>query len=1014
LSDPLTQWRGLNVGAEAFVAAMLQAGAQPVCVLDAAGVIRLASPAAVATLGYEDAGELVGRHSHEALHYSRADGSACPAARCLTQLSPTAGELVTSELDWFRRRDGSMFPVAYVSVPLDMPAGRGAVVAFTDLEDPLRADRVLREREADLADEQASLRRVAALAAQGASSGEVFAAVAAEVAQVMHLPLVAVGRYDDDGATMRVIGCWGDRRHPFQAGTLWPLDGPSMAAEVLRTGRPARVEGYAELPGTLAAGARESGVRVGAGAPIIVDGRVWGVMATGSSDAQLPDRVEDRLADFTALVATAITNGQAREDLGRLANEQAALRRVATLVAEGATPADMFAAVAREIGLVLQLPVITMFRYEPDGTVTGIGAIGDHPFQPGTNWPLDGPSMTAVVRRTGQPTRVEGYADIPGAIGEASRRAGFQAAVAAPIVVDGEVWGAVCAGAADPRVLVPLDAESRLSQFTALVATAISNTQAREDLSRLADEQAALRRVATLVAEGATPADVFAAVAREIARVLKLPLVGMYRYEPDGTVTGVGAMGQHPFQPDTNWPLDGPSMTAVVRRTGRPTRVEDYTEVPGTLGEAAVRAGFVSGVGAPIVVDGELWGSVVACSDQPEPLPPDAESHLSQFTALVATAISNTQAREDLSHLADEQAALRRLATLVAQGADAPVVFDAVCEETSRVVGASSVNLAHFTADGSNLTMAGCSVRDVHVPAGTLLPLDGDSVNAVVRDTAAPARFESYEGASGALAHLLRRLGIRSEVGAPVVVEGRVWGVLVAGSDGPEPLPASTERRLANFAELIATAVANAAARSELMASRVRIVEAADQQRRQVVRDLHDGAQSRLIHAVIALERVPEDVRPLIEEGLTHARSAIGELRDLAHGIHPEILSHNGLAAAVQALAGRTPLPVEVEIPAERFPTAIESAAYFVAAEALTNVAKYARATTARITATRPPSALRLVVEDDGAGGATPVPGGGLTGLGDRLAALDGHLTIDSPAGGGTRISAEIPLPAAA
>jgi signal transduction histidine kinase len=402
----------------------------------------------------------------------------------------------------------------------------------------------------------------------------------------------------------------------------------------------------------------------------------------------------------------------------------------------------------------------------------------------------------------------------------------------------------------------------------------------------------------------------------------------------------------------------------------------------------------------------------------------DAERRLSQFTALVATAISNSQAREDLSQLAHEQAALRRLATLVAQAAEPRVVFDAVCEETGRLLGASSVNLDRFTADGLDVTMAGWSVREVHVPAGTRMALDGDSVRSLVRDTAAPARFDSYEHASGELGDLIRRLGIRSEVGAPVVVEGRVWGALVAASDGPDQLPAGTELRLAGFAELIATAISNGAARSELLASRVRIVEAADEQRRRVVRDMHDGAQSRLIHTVIALERaqvhaqayddVAPEVRELVEEGLMHARSAINELRELAHGIHPAILTNKGLAAAIEVLADRTPLPVELDIPDERFPNAVESAAYFVAAEALTNVVKYARASTARIEGARTPAGLRLVVEDDGVGGARRAPGGGLAGLGDRVAALDGVLAIDSPPGGGTRIRAEIPVPTAA
>jgi len=392
--------------------------------------------------------------------------------------------------------------------------------------------------------------------------------------------------------------------------------------------------------------------------------------------------------------------------------------------------------------------------------------------------------------------------------------------------------------------------------------------------------------------------------------------------------------------------------------------------------------------------------------------PPGAENRLSNFTELVATAIANSQAHEQLQRLADEQAALRRVATLVARGAEPPVVFDAVCRETGRLFGSTTVNLARFTADGFNLTMAGWSMRDVHVPAGTRLPLAGETINTLVRDTAAPGRFDSYGEASGELAELLRARGVRAEVGAPVVVDGRVWGALVAGTDEPESLPAGLELRLARFAELIATAVSNATSQAELVASRARIVEAADQQRRRVVRDLHDGAQQRLVSAVMSLQLAEAhgESTPLVAEGLEHVRAAIAELRELARGIHPAILTDHGLAAAVEALADRAPLPVLVDIPEDRYPPSVESAAYFIAAEALTNVAKYANAREVRVSAGQAGGRLVLTIDDDGVGGARASSGSGLSGVQDRVSALDGTLTVDSPAGGGTRIRAAIPL----
>jgi signal transduction histidine kinase/putative methionine-R-sulfoxide reductase with GAF domain len=667
----------------------------------------------------------------------------------------------------------------------------------------------------------------------------------------------------------------------------------------------------------------------------------------------------------------AASSSQAREDLRRLADEQAALRRVATLVARGVPGSEVFAAVTEEVAWLFGADFAGMSRYESDDTRIVVARWPkdlDH-LRVDTRLPIfDGVNLARLVMQTGQPARIDDWDATSGASADIIRELGVRSSVGSPIVVGGRLWGVL---SVDSRRLnaFPRDTERRLASFAELVATAVANTQVRADLGRLADEQAGLRRVATLVAEGTSPGEVFAALAREIGLVLGLPLVGMFRYEGDGSVTVVGAMGEHPFRPGSNWPVGGGGMAAVVRGSGRAVRVES-----GVGGEGV---GFGMGVAAPIVVDGQVWGVVCAgAAGRGVVVPVDGERRLSEFTALVATAISNAQAREDLRRLADEQAALRRLATLVAQDAEPRVVFDAVCEETGRVLGASSVELACVGADGVSVMMAGWRAGD------------GGGV------------------------------GVGSEVAAAVVVEGRVWGALSAAG-GRDRLRAGTEVRLAGFAELIATAVSNAAARAELVDSRVRIVEAADEQRRRVVRDLHDGAQSRLIHTVIALERargqegVPVGVREFVEEGLMHAHAAIGELRDLAHGIHPAMLTHNGLAAAVEVLGDRAPVVVRVDIPGERYPMAVESAAYFVAAEALTNVVKYADASLVAITATRTAGRLRLVVEDDGVGGAVLQPGAGLAGVGDRLAALDGELSIDSPPGGGTRIRADIPLPAA-
>jgi signal transduction histidine kinase len=369
-----------------------------------------------------------------------------------------------------------------------------------------------------------------------------------------------------------------------------------------------------------------------------------------------------------------------------------------------------------------------------------------------------------------------------------------------------------------------------------------------------------------------------------------------------------------------------------------------------------------------------------------------------------------------LRFVADEQAALRRVATLVARGAPSQTVFDAVCAETGRLIGATTVNLAHFTPDDVNETISGWSLRGVHVPTGTRLPLAGSTINSLVRRTRAPGRCETYEGAPGPLAARLRELGIRSEVGAPVVVDGEVWGALIAGTDRAEPMPAGTEYRVASFAELIATAVSNATARAELIASRARIVAAADEARRRLARDLHDGAQQRLVSAVMSLQLAdqrldtdPTGARRLLREALGHAHDGLQDLRELAAGMHPSILTNRGLSAAVDALAQRSPVPVDIQVPDRRYPPPVEAATYFIIAEALTNTVKHASATRSHVNVEEHDDTLLVNVDDDGRGGAN-LRGSGLPGIKDRIDALGGGFHLDSPPGRGTRLRVSLPL----
>ena len=525
-----------------------------------------------------------------------------------------------------------------------------------------------------------------------------------------------------------------------------------------------------------------------------------------------------------------------------------------------------------------------------------------------------------------------------------------------------------------------------------------------------------LRRIAALVAGGAASGDVFEAIAREVAHVVGLPLVLVWRFDPGkttATVIGEWSEVPHSWQAGTRWPLDGPGLAVQMLKTGRPARIDDYAELPGTIAAASRETRLRGSAGAPIIVDGDMWGWMAA-ADSRATLPDHIEDRLAEFTELVATAISNTESRAGLRRLAEEQAALRRVATLVARGIRPEQVFAAVANEVGRLLSADLANVCRFESDGTLTFVASASER---FPVGSRWPIQGHTnLATLVLETGQPARLDNYADATGPLAEGIREDGIRSVVGTPIRVEGRLWGLMAAGSSQAQPLPPDTEARLGSFTELVATAIANAEARTEVAASRARIVEAADEERRRVVRDLHDGAQQRLVHTVItlklahrAMQNGEEDAPALLTEALDHAERATDELRELAHGILPAVLTQGGLRSGVDALTSRMPVPVETAVSVGRLPPAVEATAYFVVSEALTNVAKHARAAHAAVTARVGDGSLEVQVRDDGVGGAR-LDGSGLLGLRDRLAVLDGQLRVESPAGGGTLVAAAIPL----
>jgi signal transduction histidine kinase len=377
-------------------------------------------------------------------------------------------------------------------------------------------------------------------------------------------------------------------------------------------------------------------------------------------------------------------------------------------------------------------------------------------------------------------------------------------------------------------------------------------------------------------------------------------------------------------------------------------------------------------------------------------------------------------AAEESQHaLADEQAALRRVATIVAAEASPHRVFAQVTEEVAKLLAVPAASVMQF--DGPHTArVVGAWSADGRLlfPVGATLELNGDTVVAKVRRTRSPQRVERYEETPGTLADTVRHFGYRAAVAAPVSVGGRLWGVLVAitGSDGP--LPAGLENRLCDFADLAAQALANADAYEKLAASRARLVEVADAERRRLERNLHDGAQQRLVSVALQLNMAAarlESDKPAAREMLLMAREELGhglaDLRELARGIHPAVLTEHGLGPALDALLARAPVPVEIEeLPAERLAPAVEAAAYYVIAETIANVGKYAGASHATVSVERSNGKATVVVADDGVGGADPARGSGLHGLGARVEALNGHLDIQSPEGHGTRITAEIPL----
>jgi signal transduction histidine kinase len=541
----------------------------------------------------------------------------------------------------------------------------------------------------------------------------------------------------------------------------------------------------------------------------------------------------------------------------------------------------------------------------------------------------------------------------------------------------------------------------------------MADVDQRDELSWLVEEQSALRRIATLVAEGAEEADIAGAVTYEIAQLFGSQRANAMRWDGE-TITVLGDWGEEGLARHAGrvFSYGGDTITARIVESCAPARVDSPDDITTAFGkERWAELGLYAAIGAPIIVAGRLWGVVTASRTTPgDPFPDRAEQRLADFASLVAQAVVNLESRRELAALVQEQAALRRVATLVAGGKPQAEVLGAVMREASTIFGAHAVTVVRWEGvqDEVMILASWNDGADNQVTAGSLYHPAPGSPTLRVLETGFPQRADEPS----------TELGPRLAIAAPVIVNAELRAALTALRPDGSPFPAGAEIRLRSFADLVAQSIANAEAHEEMRASRARIVKAADAAREKLERNLHDGAQQRLVSVSLTLRLAltrfdsdAQDARELVTKAADELTQAIDELRELARGIHPAVLTGRGLGPALEALAARAALSVEVSADLEeRLPAPVEAAAYYLVAESLTNATKYANATEVEVRVRRSNGLAHIEVVDDGIGGADPSRGSGLRGLADRVEALDGRLGIESPPASGTRVWAEIPV----
>jgi signal transduction histidine kinase len=695
-------------------------------------------------------------------------------------------------------------------------------------------------------------------------------------------------------------------------------------------------------------------------------------------------------------------------DLRHLAESQAALRRIAAVAAAGSPPETVFDTVTAEAAALLGGALVALARFESNrDEAVVLAQTGGH-VAVGVRIPVTGETSIARMRRSGRAERVDGYTGGPGT--EVIEQLGIRAGVSVPVTVDGALWGAL--GVSSRTGPLPVGVEDRLAVFVEILAAAAAGAEARENARVLAAEQAALQRVAALVGRGARAAEIFDVVAEEAAGLIDDEATTLVRYEGDRTFLVLAHRhGPAPVGTRFTVPPDDAGTLDRMMRTLRPARLDRYDAIA-DRSFSNQDFGVGSSVSVPVVVDGRLWGALGTLNEGRR-LPETTEGRLAKFAELVASALANAAARAELERFGDQQAAARRVAELVARGAALDEVFVAVATEASDIVGRLAANL--FRYDGDVVTAV--AVCRSPFPVGLQLAAGGNGIAGDMVRERRPLRYPTLAGTGSAQA--ARDFDLGALVAVPIMVEGRLWGGLtVTPPPGVLP-PSDAEDRLSELAELAAAAIANAENKAKLRASRARVVAAADDTRKRLQRDVHDGAQQRLVQTVLALRlgldaaARGEDPSDLVREALEHAERATVELRDIVHGILPASLARGGLRAGIDSLVATSMTTVDVDtsgLPSGRLPGEVEVTAYFVVAEALTNVAKHARATRARVTVAEDADQLVIEVSDDGVGGADPRRGSGLTGLLDRVEALDGSLRLASAGAAGTTLQVTLPL----